>query len=297
MLNLQRQSRGWLPDPPDSRDYVIAGDVPNDVAEMVVWLRQFSRPNAKSPDRIDLRQHFEDLHWAVHDQGEFNTSSVFASLGLVEFFERIAHDRELSPSYAFLYCMARRIVDARGDCGASLRNCFRAMRRFGIPPQRYWPYDREHLSSEPLDPFLYSFGRDFASVHYLRLNPPRHSGKRTLRTVKSMLAAGFAVACGFATPNRLPDGGDVPYRPDVHEITSGQAVVLVGYDDRRRIGSETGALLFRNSWGKDWGQDGYGWLPYVYVVERLASDFWTLMRREWIEAGLATRRFTCPDFL
>jgi len=297
MLNVQRLGRGWLPDPPDSRDDVIAGDVPNDVAEMIAWLRQFSRPHATRPERVDLRQHLEDGHWRVHNQGEFNTSSVFASVGLVEYFERIAHDREVAPSYAFLYGMARKIADAQGDCGASLRNCFRAMRRFGVPPERYWPYDDEHLTSEPLDPFLYSFARDYAHVHYLRASPSKVSGKKTLRAVQSMLAAGFAVACGFATPNRLPEGGDVPYRPDVHEIAAGQAVVLVGYDDRRRIGSETGALLFRNSWGPEWGEDGYGWLPYVYVIERLAGDFWTLLRREWIEAGLATRRLTCPDFL
>ncbi|MGD9854412.1 MAG: C1 family peptidase [Planctomycetaceae bacterium] len=297
MLKLQRQGRGWLPDPPDSRDYIMGGDVPGDVAAMIVWLRQFSRPNAKRPECVDLRRLFEDEQWPVHDQQEFNTSPVFASVGLVEYFERIAHDRELTPSYAYLYCMSRRIADSRGDCGVSLRNCFRALRRFGLPPDRYWPYDNEHVTCDPVDPFLYSFARDYAQTYYVRVGPQKLSGKKTLRAVRSMLAAGFAVACGFATPNRLPDEGAVPYRPDVHEITTGQAVVLIGYDDTRRIGSETGALLFRNSWGPEWGEDGYGWLPYVYVTERLAGDFWTLLRREWIETGLATRRFSCPAFL
>ncbi len=294
---LQRRGRGWLPDPPDSRDFTIGDDVPQGIAEMVVWLRQFSRPNAHIPRRVDLRELFEDESWKVHDQGEYNTSSVFASMGLIEFFERISHDREIVPSYAYLYSMSRRIADAQGDCGVPLRNCFRALRRFGVPPERYWPYDAAHLSGEPLDPFLFSFSRDFARVSYVRVSSPKRSGKKSLRAVRSMLAAGFAVACGFATPNRLPDDGDVPYRPDVHEITTGQAVLLIGYDDLRRIGAETGALLFRNSWGAEWGADGYGWLPYSYVTQRLAGDFWTLLGREWVEAGLATRRFRCPDFL
>jgi C1A family cysteine protease len=297
MLKLQRKGRGWLPDPPDSRDYSLMGDVPSGVAELLASLRQSPHPAADLPDRMDLRQQFEHPSWAVHDQGVFNTSPVFAAAGLVEFFERITRDRESNVSHAFLYVTARKLAEARGDCGVSLRNCFKTMRRFGVPPEKLWPYDEQHLSSDPLDPFLFSFARDYGHIDYVRVSPYKSSGKKSLRAIRSLLAAGFAIACGFATPNRLPDDGDVPYRPDIHAIATGQAVVLVGYDDQRRIGTETGALLFRSSWGASWGNNGYGWLPYAYVIERLAGDFWTLLQRDWIEAGLATERLHCPDIL
>jgi C1A family cysteine protease len=62
-------------------------------------------------------------------------------------------------------------------------------------------------------------------------------------------------------------------------------VVAVGYDDSRRIRSDKGALLVRNSWGPDWGEAGYGWLPYSYVKRRLAMDFWTVLKPAWLRSG------------
>lgn len=71
------------------------------------------------------------------------------------------------------------------------------------------------------------------------------------------------------------------------------SVVVAGFDDQKQIrhanpGSEAtaGALLIRNSWGTAWGDHGYGWLPYAYVLSGLAVDWWSLITSEWVDTGV-----------
>jgi C1A family cysteine protease len=106
--------------------------------------------------------------------------------------------------------------------------------------------------------------------------------------VKAFLAAGFPVVFGFPVPTSLTDEGDIPYRPMRDSYFGGQAAVAVGYDDER-IRTSKGALLVRNSWGVAWGEAGYGWLPYGFLQEHLATDFWTVLRPDWIESGQFNR--------
>ena len=61
----------------------------------------------------------------------------------------------------------------------------------------------------------------------------------------------------------MPGPSDAP--------VGGHCVVMVGHDDVTQL------FIVRNSWGKDWGKDGYFFMPYAYVLNpNLASDFWTI---------------------
>jgi len=51
----------------------------------------------------------------------------------------------------------------------------------------------------------------------------------------------------------------------------GHAICCVGYDDA------TQHFIIRNSWGNQWGLQGYFMMPYAYPTNsNLADDFWTI---------------------
>lgn len=54
------------------------------------------------------------------------------------------------------------------------------------------------------------------------------------------------------------------------KIIGGHCVLFVGFDDEKKL------LKFKNSWGVDWGDKGYGYLPYDYVLMGFAADFWVV---------------------
>ncbi len=92
------------------------------------------------------------------------------------------------------------------------------------------------------------------------------------------------MAFGFSVPDSLSRDADVPFRPTFDAVRGGQAAIAIGYDNGR-LNATVGALLIRCSWGEAWGEAGYGWLPYAFVEQRLAVDFWTIVKPAWLESG------------
>ena len=300
-MNGQKKGMGWIPDYPDIRDYTMETA---EVREILIGrgsgekavkrggpARRARRPRASPPGKVDLRE------WcsAVEDQGMLGSCTANAGAGVIEYYERRAFGKHVEASRLFLYKVTRNLMKIRGDTGAYLRTTIGAMVLFGVPPEEYWPYtdNLQDFDKEP-PAFCYSFAQNYKTIKYYRHDPPSASPEAVLQRIKAYLAAGHPVMFGFTVYSSIEqasDSGKIPFPSLRDRIEGGHAVMAVGYDDklkiRNRFGGDetTGALLIRNSWGKGWGEDGYGWLPYEYVLRGLAEDFWSVLKKEWIDTG------------
>ncbi len=278
---------GWIPDFPDLRDYT------DTTAEVREILEPAGRRKKKvnPPAALDLRE------WAspVEDQGRLGSCTAHAGAGIIEYYERKSFGRHIEASRLFLYKVTRNLMKMKGDTGAYLRSTMGAMILFGVPPEAYWPYtDAEKEFDREPPAFCYAFAQNYQTIKYYRHDPPGTPAAEVLARLKSSLSSGHPAMFGFTVYNSIEQAagtGLVPFPSERERIEGGHAVVSMGYDDSLAIrnnfgGKETrGALLIRNSWGSSWGEKGYGWLPYAYVLEGLAEDFWSILKKEWLDTG------------
>ncbi len=275
---------GWLTDRPDVRDRTT--ERPS-VQQLLAQTGEPTVGTEQLPTAVDLRE------WCspIEDQGSLGSCTAQAGSALVEYYERRALGHHLDASRLFLYKVTRQLMGVTGDTGAYLRTTMAALALFGAPPEKYWPYQIAEFEAEPT-PFVFGLADNFEALEYYRLDPATSTQTDTLARIRSHLASGLPAMFGFpvyASIAQAATSGEIPFPGDDDSMQGGHAVVAVGYDDSRPIGGSagttatTGALLIRNSWGTDWGDHGYGWLPYDYVLQGGATDWWTMLRAGWVE--------------
>lgn len=313
-----RRGMGWLPDYPDLRDYDETRREIRDLvdaagaAELADSAQSKPKKSPARPPRsrsplgertiagdlpasVDLREHCSP----VEDQGSLGSCTAHAGTALIEYYERRSFGRHLDASRLFLYKVTRNLMKLKGDTGGYLRSTIGAMVLFGVPPESHWPYTESEKAFDREPPaFCYAFAQNYQAIKYFRHDSPGSTPSSVLKHLKAYLAKGHPAMFGFTVYNSVEQAetdGRIPFPSKRERIEGGHAVAAVGYDDKIEIVNRSGgsngavktkgALLIRNSWGACWGEGGYGWLPYDYVTRRLAEDFWSILKKKWVDTG------------
>lgn len=105
------------------------------------------------------------------------------------------------------------------------------------------------------------------NMEYFRVNT-------TLDSVRAFLSEGYCILGGFECPSDIYSNSckktGVISTP-TKKMIGGHYVIFVGYNDNTKL------LKFKNSWGINWGVEGYGFLPFEYVNLGLVRDLWTII--------------------
>lgn len=245
---LNNHKFGWVRDLPDQRDHEF-----------------LALPSASLPAVVDLRSAMPP----VYDQGQLGSCTANAIAGHLDFNRKKQGEAFISPSRLFIYYQER--LDqgtVASDSGASIRESVKAVKAYGACPEKEWKYDIGKFTNKP-NAKVYADAIKYEALSYQRIN-------RALTDFKTCLADGYPFVIGFTVYDSFegPDvakSGIMPMPATSESVLGGHAVVVVGYDESKQW------FIVRNSWGKKWGDKGYFYMPYAYLLDsKLSSDFWTL---------------------
>lgn len=218
----------------------------------------------KLSNKVDLRSQCS----LVVDQGELGscTANAIAS-GLREYLLIQAKQPWIALSRLFLYYEERLLEGTvNEDSGAKIRDGLKVLRNIGVCPETEKPYDISSFTVPPTEQNI-SEASQYKITSYHRVVD--------LTMLKSALSEGLPVVIGFKVyssfeSEEVSQSGIVP-NPDIQteDLLGSHAVLVVGYDDANQW------AIVRNSWGINWGDKGYFYLPYQYWTQNLISDMWT----------------------
>ena len=258
-----KKNYGWHPD--------LHEDGTRYKANMHMNLTQhLGAQNLKLPSSISLRSHFPQ----VFDQQTIGSCTANSILAAYEYEMGKQGEHIMALSRLFLYYVSREFEGTtKTDSGAQIKDVVSVLglnpHFTGVCYESYWPYDCSKLCVKP-PPKAYAD----AKLHHLA---NAYNVHQTLNDIKTALASGYAVVFGFVVfPSfeTIDHTGIMPMpHPDTEEALGGHAVVAVGYNDA------THCVSVRNSWGVGWGDGGYFYMPYDFIINPVyCSDFWALKK-------------------
>jgi|WetSurMetagenome_2_1015567.scaffolds.fasta_scaffold100234_2 C1A family cysteine protease len=233
------------PDKPDRRDFKYRLKVTGSLPEST------DMENIKV---FDLR----------YDQGELGSCTANASCEAYRKSLQVNDQPDYETSRLFQYYNSR--TDKSEDTGASIRDAFKAMNKYGICNELLWPYKINQFADQPINR-CYEEALDHQTIRYEKISPVSKILIMDALFHKHPINCGIPVYESFES-NEVARTGLVPMPNRCKEQLLGyHAICMLDYD--------SDGVWCLNSWGKYWGKGGTFHLTWDFVL-KYASDIWVL---------------------
>ena len=234
---------------------------------------------SKLPPKVDLRS----MMTAVESQGEIGSCTANATAGAYEYLVRTTQNADYDVSRLFMYYNARKSQGLEDeDSGALIEWLMEQMSTKGACSETTWPYNTKKFTKKPPKE-AYEEAKNYKITKYEHV-------ETDLNTWKSVLAEGYPIIFGIQIYESFenPRKGKITMPRSNEECLGGHAMCCVGYSDPDKV------FIVRNSWGEQWGNGGYCYIPYDYMMDEdfNGGDSWVIYAAEPVDISQAEENWS-----
>lgn len=232
--------------------------------------KTFVPQSSKLPPSVSLRENFPE----VRNQGPLGSCTIFSMAGLYEYILcNSGRKKEADLSERFLYYNTRlSAMEREGkrnspleNTGTSFYDAVHSLSRQGICVEKLCPYT-DSLEEANQCPSEEAY-RDAKS----RLVVEAKNVELKEEHIKAALNEGYPVAVSVHLYSQfgqsksgfvpMPSEEEIEHPGENQGMHNRHAMIICGYSDENKV------FVVRNSWGTDFGDNGYCYLPYTYVTD------------------------------
>jgi C1A family cysteine protease len=257
---------GWLPDP--------ANKIYTAFNKSLFSLKE-PKIQYKSGQEIDLRPYSSPRH----NQGKTSSCTANAAIKALEIKRIIEHGHQnhVDLSRLSVYYNSRDRMtpsEVSKDGGTYIALTCDVLRTIGVCRESMHPFSKDNLFKAP-SVMAYRESRLNRISGHFKL---KHQGNELIDDIIFNLNAGNPVIFGTTVGEDWLNykGGKNPLKPET-KPKGGHAMTVVGFID--------GLFIIENSWGGNWGEDGFGYAAPELFTHPSTRDLWVLVNgsEAWTE--------------
>lgn len=254
---MERKLGGFRPEPLDPKHWTFS----DKLKPRLCALRE---------DDVDLRPFSSPRH----DQQWTNSCVANAVIKALEIkrIMKFGHAAHVDLSRLAVYFLARELMfpqETSQDAGTYVSLACDVLRRWGVCTEEAWPFDLNKVfSPPPWGAMRQAHVNRIAAFYRLDSGVSR---ARLVEDVIRCLRAGNPVVYGTAIGQNWFD-----YKPDQVLTTPKDMKDMVGRHATVLVGFANGRFIGENSWGPNWGSNGFYWMDPGYITWKESCDFWTI---------------------